>query len=536
MPCSCSNTKMMSSSSMSSGTPYGMSSAGWSMRRSAPLTASAVAASAVPICASVPACPQCGGLECLCRPRWVAGMVVSEADLNRLDYYITAKQRLHNRYLFGTGTVCGLVVTCHPCGAGVVSVSPGYALGPCGEDIVVCQPDTVDVCALIQKCRSIERSVVECAPWANAKGCEDVQETWVLAIRYMEQPSRSAPMLRAANGCDCGCGGGGGCTCGGTATASPQPRPATPIACAPTVVCETYRYEVFRAPPQPECNNPDQQPPVGRLAQAVTDCVKELLAIVQAKPQDGLDDKLTADGKQLWSAYISRFKATLYTHLTRSSTGRCSLLEQLCQVVTPAATLQTSAFIAAVDLSGTVLEPIWNAALQDCICLALLPPCPDTTPDPRLPLALITVNSASECTITDICNWTPLRKIVGTAPNVGYWLSGFSLIDLLRQELFCGCCEPLQLQSQRLAGAPGLLAGRLAAAPEALANKGSFAGLGNLGLVGKWLAAQRPDPRDLMSMLQLNPEPAASGQTQQRIATLEAEVARLAAAFRQPPA
>jgi hypothetical protein len=82
------------------------------------------------------------------------------------------------------------------------------------------------------------------------------------------------------------------------------------------------------------------------------------------------------------------------------------VLEQLCQVVTPAASLQTSAFIEAVTLAQTVLVRIWEAVLQACVCLSLLPPCPETTSDPRLPLALITVNSVSECTITDICNWT----------------------------------------------------------------------------------------------------------------------------------
>jgi hypothetical protein len=113
-------------------------------------------------------------------------------------------------------------------------------------------------------------------------------------------------MLRAATGCDCGCGSGGGCTCGGTATASPQPRPATPTACAPTVVCETYRYEVFRAPPQPECNNREQNPPGGRLLQTVFDCVKDLAALVQAQPKDPLNGNLTSAGKQRWSTFIGQ--------------------------------------------------------------------------------------------------------------------------------------------------------------------------------------------------------------------------------------
>ena len=48
-------------------------------------------------------CPVCGGLECLCRPRFYAGQLLNEQDLNRLDRYIVAKNRLHNRYLHGWG-------------------------------------------------------------------------------------------------------------------------------------------------------------------------------------------------------------------------------------------------------------------------------------------------------------------------------------------------------------------------------------------------------------------------------------------------
>ena len=36
-------------------------------------------------------CPDCGGLECLCRPRFFAGQLLTEQDLNRLDRYITEK-------------------------------------------------------------------------------------------------------------------------------------------------------------------------------------------------------------------------------------------------------------------------------------------------------------------------------------------------------------------------------------------------------------------------------------------------------------
>src|SRR5437868_8395308 len=85
---------------------------------------------------SIQVCPECGGLECLCRPRFFAGQLLTDEDLNLLDHYIVEKGKLHNRYLQGWGVVCGLEVVCNPCNA--VTVRAGYALGPCGEDIVVC--------------------------------------------------------------------------------------------------------------------------------------------------------------------------------------------------------------------------------------------------------------------------------------------------------------------------------------------------------------------------------------------------------------
>jgi hypothetical protein len=481
-----------------------------------------------PICAQAPGCPACGQLECLCRPRWVAGMVISEADLNRLDYYITAKQRLHNRQLFGSGVVCGMVVTCHPCGGGIVSVSPGYALGPCGEDIVVCAADAVDVCALINQCRAQEQQAVNCRPWGDTSGCQDVQETWVLAIRYMEQPSRNAPMLRAsvaASGCGCG---GSSCSCGtspgGSTTASMvQSRTAMPVACAPTVVCETYRYEVFRAPAQPDCSGDAMLPP-GRLAQQIAACAGDIITLLQNQPQEPLGANLSATGISAWNQYCAKVKAALYAHFTRFGTVQCDQLAQLCQIICPSTSLSPADFSSAMQQVGAAIAPILLAALQDCVCLAVLPPCPDAQQDPRVPLAVVTVTGgAQNCSVVDICNWTPLRKIVGTFPNWGYWLSEFNLIDTLRNSLFCLCCEPLDARGDRL----GTLAEtHLAAAPAQTASPFG-PGLASLGILGKWLGNKQGDVRDLLTGLKVIPDPAETAALTQRVTALEAELAKL---------
>ncbi len=76
-----------------------------------------------------------GGTDCgtcndqaYVRPNFFAGQLLTEEDLQSLSDYVVAKNRLHNRYLFGDGVVCGLEVTCHPCGGGKVIVKPGYAI------------------------------------------------------------------------------------------------------------------------------------------------------------------------------------------------------------------------------------------------------------------------------------------------------------------------------------------------------------------------------------------------------------------------
>ena len=60
--------------------------------------------------------------------------------------------------------MCGLEVVCNPCDD-TVTVRPGYAIGPCGEDIVVCRDTAVDVCDLIQGYR--RKRTQECDPYGG---------------------------------------------------------------------------------------------------------------------------------------------------------------------------------------------------------------------------------------------------------------------------------------------------------------------------------------------------------------------------------
>jgi hypothetical protein len=78
------------------------------------------------------------------RPRFFTGQLLTAADLQAEQDYVLNKLRLHNRCLFGSGIVTGLNVTLDSRSTTldepVVTVSPGCAIDPCGEQLVVCEP------------------------------------------------------------------------------------------------------------------------------------------------------------------------------------------------------------------------------------------------------------------------------------------------------------------------------------------------------------------------------------------------------------
>jgi hypothetical protein len=193
----------------------------------------------------------CGGAckaDSYVRPRFFAGQLLTEEDLELLGEYVTAKNRLHNRNFFGDGVVCGLEVSCHPCGGGRVIVRPGHALDCCGNDIVVpCEAD-LDVNAMIHRLRVDTLGGYDCGdpcppPAAQAvptpgrteapAGSRGIRETkdpepevlppaarrYSLYVRYCEEATE--PVAPYATGEPCGDDG-----------------------CEPSRVREGYRFEL----------------------------------------------------------------------------------------------------------------------------------------------------------------------------------------------------------------------------------------------------------------------------------------------------
>lgn len=138
------------------------------------------------------------GLE---RTRFFPRQLITPDDLTQDQIYFREKMRRHNRLLHGWGVVCGARVrqgqgTCE------VVIEPGYILGPFGDEIVIDQEVTVDLCR-----ESLDGNAVSpCGdlldPW-----CSDVRvnrragQVLYLAVKYAE--CRSRPVRVPANGCGC---------------------------------------------------------------------------------------------------------------------------------------------------------------------------------------------------------------------------------------------------------------------------------------------------------------------------------------------
>jgi len=135
------------------------------------------------------------------RPRFFAGQLLTEQDLQALTSYTVDKNRLHNRYLFGDGVVCGLKVSPHPCGNGVVIVDPGYAINCCGDDIVVpCRHDDIDILAMIRDLRRRLKNGYDCGDPCASRDCDQdgadgqtmssdsEDREYCLYVNYCEEP------------------------------------------------------------------------------------------------------------------------------------------------------------------------------------------------------------------------------------------------------------------------------------------------------------------------------------------------------------
>jgi hypothetical protein len=339
------------------------------------------------------------------RPRYFAGQLLTEAELGGEQRYLLAKSRLHNRLLHGSGVVCGLQVVCHPECKGYVRVMPGYALDPCGNDVMVPEQADFPLIEAIRKCRDAQRRMPDdCDPIAPPRvaECRGIEEEWCLTIAYAESEQRPllAPRSEPCDDGACSCGAhGDACGCNGNGHA---PRPP---ACEPTRIREGYRLGVARA---------DDETPADELPSFDSEMKRCLEAFAPLRGMPSLEGMTAPAARKACCDYLRAVEKVLH-----AAPGlRCELRQQLADLECPNAQGGDGEIIARADAVVHAAHAIAAEALLDCVCVAMLPPCPPTPGDARLVLACITVRDDE---ILRICAGRR-RQVIGF-PTLDYWLA-----------------------------------------------------------------------------------------------------------------
>ncbi len=409
----------------------------------------------------------CCDLECLERPRFFAGQLLTEHELNALQDYVRAKDRLHNRLLHGWGTVCGLEVACHEC-EGWITVHPGYALDPCGNDIVVCEPAEFDLLGAIKACRERRRRRQrdDCLPidrYRRNQSCAGKEERWCIAISYEERETRMKTPLRRprkkARCCDvcgttsgCRCATGSGCNCKSPAkcACAASRSPGGRIECEPTRILETFRIEVCE--PSEDCT--DLMTLLeGTMPKRIYDCVMQIFEFLLALVDESHREFGDIDTPEELHAACCEWREAV-TRLYRENpfNVRCTLFHDLDQLSCPRPLPNESfdEYSERVGDSMLVMLRLIFLYVFDCVCHAFLPPCPEEPCDERVTLACVTLRDDR---IVHICNLS-CRRFAGSFASWRYWLPIGALIAPTIQEFCCSALPFFRTKRETVASPP----------------------------------------------------------------------------------
>jgi hypothetical protein len=152
----------------------------------------------------------CAGAEgVLERPRYFPRQLITPDDLALEATYFRKRLRLRNRLLHGWGVVCGAAVC--PAEdpeepgrpwAWHVKITPGYILGPYGDDIIIDCDHIVDLQATGVVRVAGERYSETHDPWCTEVIADDMPDTVYVAVRYKEVMARLVRAQPAGCGCD----------------------------------------------------------------------------------------------------------------------------------------------------------------------------------------------------------------------------------------------------------------------------------------------------------------------------------------------
>ena len=352
------------------------------------------------------ACSCCEGLECIEKPRFFCGQLLTDVDLHATVNYVSAKSRLHNRFLFGTGVVCGLTVHCDVCTDTKVVVDPGYALDCLGNDIVVCSPAVFDVAEALE-CKKKKED-----PCGKPKDCDPPETEYCLVISYDEQHLNPVNALVRDQGCRTN-------------------------RCEPSRTKESWRLQLIdEATAQKLKIRPSAW---SRIQGCLDDEYKKLEAFFEElKTAEAMTG---ADREKALQAINARIRAAILAFAKEHAMTRCDILDRICE-------LDKQQRVPAPDLPWTdgaatplPQPPVTRSLLMlymqlvvDCVCDAFLMPCEPCCEPEVVLLACLTIRDGK---VVRICNAVRTQVIAGT--SIRYWLQPiFELVGRVMEQLCCG--------------------------------------------------------------------------------------------------
>jgi hypothetical protein len=368
-------------------------------------------------------CSPCSDMNGFERPRYFPGQLLTNHDLEAAQQYVIEKNRLHNRYLVGTGVVCGLAVRCHPTCNGVVVVEPGYAIDGCGNDVVVGASVEFDVLQYLKACeQEAEPDCYGKIPATPSRCDAEAPKEYCLMLHYAEEPIKPVTALIRDNSCSTN-------------------------RCEPSRIRETFRLALAEKSKKELCVRfklKDKQPNPKSLG----DTLKWLLqSILELTPSDSFlcqvsncfseleindidfrdQDKLFS---QLRNKTLERFK--------REPKIRCDFIETISEIDNQ---YQLASEDKKRDLLNKMLE-LWLEGIIDCLCDSLLVPCPQVDSDQGVLLACFTVRNDK---IEKICNLPRTQLVTNT--SLHYWMEPlFASLKKLTEQ---GCCDPFSNQKEK---------------------------------------------------------------------------------------
>jgi len=367
---------------------------------------------------AAPAAPCCTGLECIEKPRFFCGQLLTDLDLDAAMNYIAAKNRLHNRYLFGAGVVCGLIVQCDPCVDGSVIINPGYALDCLGNDIIFCSPYTFDVAGYLD-CRKKQQAGCNGTKPQIPKDCETPEVEYCLVISYDEKPTKPVSALIRDNGCRVS-------------------------RCEPSRTLEVFKVDLIDHDTAMQLN---VLPTFwSRLMTCIKDEGEKIVAYLSelAAIEQMTHAQQQADAIQ---AVVARMKKDIIEFSQANNPVHCNLIDQLCaidavfRVARPVINLDRTNLegVSPAAGAGSVVQALrayfllYVQLLIDCVCNAYLIPCNDCCEPEYVLLACLKVRDGK---VISICN--TVRSQVLSAMSVRYWLQPlFSAVGKVMEYLCC---------------------------------------------------------------------------------------------------